>query len=166
MNTSLKMTPKLAVAFAALGLCLGACLKTEKFPVEPHIMMKEFKQFGDSTSLVISFTDGDGDIGLGQNDVNPPFDTASIYYFNLFCDMSRRQNNSWVPVTQLPYYYRVPSITPTGQNKALNGDIAVALKPFPLPPVLLGDTVRFNVKLVDRALHQSNTVTTEAIRLH
>ncbi len=128
--------------------------------------MKEFKQYGDSTSLVISFTDGDGDIGLNQGDTNPPYAPGSTYYYNLFCDMSKRQNNAWVTVMQLPYYYRVPSITPTGQNKALNGDIAVALQPFPLPPVVVGDTVRFNVKLVDRALHESNTVTTEAIKLH
>ena len=116
--------------------------------------------------MAISFTDGDGDIGLNEGDTDPPYAVNTTYYYNLFCDMSRLHNNVWTPVPELPYYYRVPSITPTGQNKALNGDLAVALKPFPFPPVVIGDTVRFNVKLVDRALHESNTITTPSLVLH
>jgi hypothetical protein len=60
-------------------------------------------------------------------------------------------------------YYRVPVVTPTGQNKALEGEIAVALKPWPTLPGTTGDTIRYSVKLVDRALHESNVVFTDRI---
>ena len=44
-------------------------------------------------------------------------------------------------------------ITPTGQNKALEGDISVELSPQVLPQAP-GDTVRFGVRIADRALHE------------
>jgi len=54
-------------------------------------------------------------------------------------------------------------VTPTGQNKSLEGEIAVALKPYPTLPGTSGDTIRYSVKLVDRALHESNLVYTDAV---
>lgn len=160
------IVPKVAaVALAAGVVALPACRKTEKFPIEPIIAFKEFKQFADSASLVITFTDGDGDIGLAQGDTFPPYHEPP-YFYNLFVDYHERQNGEWVRIDfPLPYYYRVPVITPTGQNKTLEGEIAVALKPWPVIPNTPGsppDTVRFSVRLVDRALHESNTVFTPA----
>jgi hypothetical protein len=58
----------------------------------------------------------------------------------------------------LPLNYRIPRITPSGQNKALSGELSVALKPWPIIPNSAGDTVRFDVRLVDRALNVSNEV--------
>lgn len=158
------MVSKVA-ALVAVTLVLGSCLKREAFPVEPVIGMKSVEMTGDSTLITITFTDGDGDIGLAESDTFPPFDAASTYYFNLFFDPQRKVNGTWTDVN-LPYYYRVAPITPTGQDKSLNGEIAWALRLqfFPLPPLSHGDTVRFNIRLVDRALHVSNTVTTEAFR--
>ncbi|MFT3884108.1 MAG: hypothetical protein QM724_01380 [Flavobacteriales bacterium] len=146
-----------------LGLLVVAsgCLRTEKFPVEPKITFKEFKQFGDSASLVISFTDGDGDIGLAQGDTLGNFAPGSQWYHNLFVDYYAREHGTWVLQDfTLPLYYRIPVITPTGQNKALEGDIAVALKPYPVLPGTEGDSIRLNVRLADRALHMSNEVET------
>ena len=46
----------------------------------------------------------------------------------------------------LPLYYRIPAHHPTGQNKALEGDLSVAIE-----TVIGGnaDTVRYSVKIVD-----------------
>jgi hypothetical protein len=161
---SLRVSPltKVSALLAVLGL--SGCLKTEKFPAEPKITMKSFEQFNDSARLTISFTDGDGDIGLGQSDTNPPFDLGGGYYHNLLVDYDSLHNGTWVPVTFLvPLYYRVPVITPTGQNKALEGEISVKLAPYPIIPGTEGDSIRFRVKLIDRALHISNEVSTDAI---
>lgn len=161
---SLRIHPAAKVSALLAVLGLSGCLKTEKFPAEPKIIMKSFEQFGDSARLTITFTDGDGDIGLGQTDTNPPFNLGSAYYHNLRLDYDSLHNGAWVPVTfVLPLYYRVPVITPTGQNKALEGEIAVKLAPYPTIPGTDSDTIRYRVKLIDRALHISNEVATDAI---
>ena len=153
--------PKVALLLAVIGLLVGGCLKSEEFPKEPRIEFKSFEFFGDSASLVIKFTDGDGDIGLGQSDTQPPFDTASTYYFNLFLGHSEKRNGEWFDVEfPEPISYRIPRITPGGQNKSLEGEIAVAIDPFSLFITDNSDTVRYSVELVDRALNVSNQVST------
>jgi len=140
------------------------CLKTEEFPPEPRITFKSFEFFGDSASLTFSFTDGDGDIGLDATDTYAPFDTGSTYYFNLFLEHSERINGEWNDVTFAePIHYRIPRITPTGQNKTLEGEIAVAIDPFSLFITGNADTVRYSVELVDRSLNRSNKVFTNDI---
>ena len=164
MRTHCGTAPKVVLLVGALGLLLSGCLKTEEFPVEPRITFDSFEFFGDSASLTISFTDGDGDIGLGASDVAPPYDTASEYYYNLFLGYSEKLNGEWVDVDfEEPISYRIPRITPTGQNKALEGEIAVAIDPFPLFITGNSDTVRYSVVLVDRALNRSNEVNTGEI---
>ncbi|MEZ4757738.1 MAG: hypothetical protein R2817_12990 [Flavobacteriales bacterium] len=150
----------------ALGavLLLSACLKKEEFPPEPTIAFKSLEQFGDSASLTITFTDGDGDIGLDDTDTEAPFEPGSDYYHNLFVGFDQLNNGVWQEVQlALPLNYRVPRITPSGQNKALSGELAVALKPWPIIPGSEGDTVRFDVRLLDRSLNASNEASSGAV---
>ena len=143
----------------------AGCLPRKEFPIEPALRSIEFAQFGDSSSLVVSFTDGDGDIGLNASDTFPTYDAAP-YYYNLFVDYYELHDGIWdtepFPFVQ-PLYYRVPVITPTGQNKTLEGEIAVALAPWPIIPGSTADSIRLSARLVDRALHTSNTVFTGTI---
>jgi hypothetical protein len=153
------LPPAAKVGPLAIGalLLLGSCLKKEEFPPEPVITFKSLQQFGDSASLMITFTDGDGDIGLDDTDTGSPFGPGSTYYHNLFVGFERLDNGEWQEVQlALPLNYRIPRITPSGQNKALSGELSVALKPWPIIPNSAGDTVRFDVRLVDRALNVSN----------
>ncbi|HEY0977182.1 MAG TPA: hypothetical protein VGE21_06905 [Flavobacteriales bacterium] len=162
---------KIAVAMAVIAVLGAGCLKTEEFPTQPVITFKSFEVFPDSASLTISFTDGDGDIGLDQGDTlapfNPPYDPDRPWYYNFFVDAYYLQNGVWQdPGFVLPLYYRVPDITPTGQNKALEGDIAVAINNAVLDGLqALGDTVKFEVRLADRARQMSNRVSSAAIVL-
>ncbi|MCB9193042.1 MAG: hypothetical protein H6597_00795 [Flavobacteriales bacterium] len=156
---------KVAVVLVAIVSLLGvSCLKTESFPDTPQITFKSFARFDDSASVTITFTDGDGDIGLDASDTFPPYDTLPWRY-NLFLEYEELQNGTWVPYEDLalPLYYRVPRITPTGQNKTLEGEIAVTLQPFPTIPNPPYDTIRYSIKLADRALHESNVVYTDRI---
>lgn len=157
---------KIAGGLVLAGLLLSGCLKTEEFPDIPVIKFKSFEVFGDSASLTISFTDGNGDVGLDAGDNAAPFDTASVYYHNLFLTYSERIAGEWQEFQfQEPINYRIPRITPTGQNKTLEGEIAVAIDPFSLfvsgnPDV---EMVRYSVEMVDRALNRSNKVSTSDI---
>ncbi len=154
---------KVSGALLLTVVVLSSCLKTEQFPIEPHIEYKSYVQRPDSSELTITFTDGDGDIGLGQGDTLAPYNPGSEWYHNFFVDYYRMVDGAWVIQNfTLPLYYRIPVITPTGQNKALQGDITVEISPLVLPQAP-GDTVRFSVRIADRALHVSNTVYTPAI---
>lgn len=165
-----KVPALLCLLAGALAPALSGCLKRESFPPEPAIKYKSFTQFQnanpslpDSASLVIAFTDGDGDVGLDASDSNPPYNVGSDYYYNLFLDYEELRQGAWTPVSlALPLRYRIPRITPTGQNKALEGEIAVALS-WPIVPDTGIDTVRFAVRMVDRALRESNRVYTDPI---
>jgi len=158
---AIKVSVGMVIALLAVG-----CFPKEQFPFEPRLTSVSLEQFGDSASLKVGFTDGDGDIGLDPADNQPPFDTASTYYFNLFVEYEELRDGEWFkPTLLIPFNYRVPRITPTGQNKALEGEIAVAIKPWPIIPGNPYDTVRFSVQLVDRALNMSNTLTTDAVKV-
>lgn len=150
---------KIALPPALLLLLLAACTRPETFPPEPSIGFLSFTQQGDSASLTITFTDGDGDIGLDPDDVQPPFDPPSPWHNNLFLDYQEYRNGEWVPVElALPLRYRVPRITPSGRNKALKGEISVALGFWPYTADAVD--VRFKVRLVDRSLNESNELLT------
>ncbi len=173
MERTNALAPKVAGLIALAGLLLSSCLKTEKYPDEPTIKQHSFAVDNDTSTklrLIIDFTDGDGDIGLDDSYDEPPFDTASEYYYNFRCAFEVKHNGEWLS-TEQPYNYRLPVITPTGQNKSLDGEIEVTMYPFPppaipnLPVVVSGDTVRTQVTLVDRALHVSNSITTSELVL-
>jgi hypothetical protein len=163
MRSTFLFGAKVPGAALALALVLSACLKTEEFPKEPHLSFKSYDGSVSPARLTVSFTDGDGDVGLDQGDTLAPFNPGSPWYYNFFVDYYKLQNGTWVQQQfTLPLYYRIPVITPTGQNKALEGDIAVDIAQQVLPQVP-GDTVRFGVHIADRALHESNTVFSDAI---
>ena len=154
----------------AAALLLAGCLKTEEFPPEPRIEFKSFQIYNvynpdlgtwvDSASLVISFTDGDGDIGLTNADSLPPYDC------NLRLEYYEFENGVWTnpDLGTSPYICeRVPIIRPTGQNKTLEGEIAVAMMDFEFFHLPGADSIRYSAVLVDRALHESNSVETGLI---
>lgn len=142
------------------ALLLVGCLKTEEFPSTPSITLDAFEPNSDgSATLKLLFTDGDGDIGLNPGDTLAPFDINSPYYYNLFVRYYERKNGIWtlIPINNPPLSYRTPVVTPTGQNKSLNGSITVDLSLY-YDPNSTFDTIRLDVKLLDRALNESNIV--------
>ena len=135
-------------------LLVFACKKPDEYPVIPN------QGFDQLFYVTISFTDGDGDIGYksresGEND--PIFDDpTSQYYNNFIVKMFIKQNGVWNTI-DTPVSSRIPYLTPDGKNKALKGDI---LRELNLPFPLLNDTMKYDIFIYDRALHQSNTITT------
>ena len=144
-----------------LFFAFSSCLRNKDFDEVPIISYHSYFQEGDIGKLKISFTDGDGDIGLSQGDTVEPYDITSLYYHNLFVEYFEKRNGNYellvFPDDSLNNYFRVPVITPEGQNKSLEGDIEIDIFLDLLTPY---DTVMFEVFLVDRALHHSNTIQT------
>ena len=112
--------------------------------------------------LHLYFTDGDGDIGLSKNDTIPPFDyNVFVNYFEM------RQDSLTLIDVSPPYHIRIPNLTPTGQNKSLKGDLVWNVSILPKGPTQRkSDTIQFELKLFDRALNESDLVSSGLILLN
>lgn len=151
---------------------LASCEKASDFPDEPVITRVAFDE--SEKDLIIEFTDGDGDFGIGENSTDFPFylddDSTEInpYYYNLWIDYYELRDSEWVqvvPKNEFGFYYRVPDLTPAGQNKQLEviftNDMSAEL-PYPFAE---SDSIKFRITLVDRAKNLSVPEETEAIHM-
>lgn len=134
---------------------MASCLNPPEYPPEPVIafdsISKTFvKGFSssppvmDSIAFVISFTDGDGDLGASSSDTVP----------NLFFKDSR---------TGFINTFQFPSVTPEGNVKDISGTITYVFSPFDCNPGKKLDTFFYTIFIDDRAGHRSNEVITPTI---
>lgn len=147
-----------------------SCTKEEDFPDVPNIEFISFTKIANSSNvdekgiLKISFTDGDGDMGLADSDTVTPYDKTSIYYYNFFITYFEKQHGEFVEIQPvITFNSRIPELTSTSSNNSLKGEIEIEL--FINNPFSVYDTIRFDASIVDRALHISNVITTPEIIL-
>lgn len=117
-------------------------------------------------TLTFHMVDGNGDIGLAITDTTGPFNKDSLYYYNLFIQEYEGENGIFTEVPEPGGLkrFRIPDISPSGQNKTLIADISVTLEyPWSEFNPLPFDEFRYQFHLVDRALNHSNTDTTSVI---
>lgn len=159
-------------------MVFSSCKKPDEYPIIPSI---EFKQiysardtggYDENVITVISFTDGDGDLGYytaesGKND--PIFDDPnSEYYYNYHVIKWQKENGVWSIDSladngeKLNLGGRLSYMTPSGKNKALKGEIKQTVA---IDVALQNDTFRYDIFIYDRALHKSNVVRTDEIVL-
>lgn len=100
-------------------------------------------EYQDKITIVISYTDGDGDLGENTPDVK-----------NLYLTDTR--NN-------VTYQYRISQLAPTGSAIAIKGTLAVELKNTAITNGSTSQSVSYLLYVKDRAGNASNTVTTSAI---
>ncbi|MCD4734800.1 MAG: hypothetical protein K8R53_02030 [Bacteroidales bacterium] len=161
---------------AILLFCGTSCVKIDEYPIEPKI---EYESFGkifnpylgayDRGIFKISFTDGDGDIGLSSSDTEHP------YKYNFYITYYEIQNGdtvqvifTWdnnvtdtIPPDTLTHNARIPYLLREGVSKSIKGEIEDTLQIYNFNSGY--DTIMFEAYIVDRALHKSNTVTTPLI---
>ncbi len=158
----MKSLYKYSAILILITACFHSCSEKEEYPIIPEIeflgMTKIYDpvlQRYDRGVLAISFKDGDGDIGLFDNQTEPPYD------YNFYVKYFEFQNGSEVRVVILDtneFNARIPVLTPTGSVKAIKGEIEDTLNIFNMQSPF--DTIKFEVYLLDRELHKSNTVST------
>jgi hypothetical protein len=164
----MKLNSKIALFLLSLTV-FASCRPESEYPDVPAIEYSKFLAIGDNGRITITFTDGDGDIGLRESDIQAPFDTSSIYFNNCFIAYEEKVNGQWQAGLDqqgnpVEFKYRIPYVTPQGQNKALKGSIDITITPFYYNPISIdSDTIRYRIKIVDRALHESNEVISEEI---
>jgi hypothetical protein len=161
----------IGVRFFAAGISLvllAGCEPPVSLPPIPRLTSIELITSGESGTLLLGFEDGDGNFGLEQADTTGAFCPACPYHHNVFCDYQELRDGAWVTVEldpelgQVPFHYRAPLISPTGQNNTQQGTITVSLEPrYYLTSAW--DTLRFAVHIVDRDLQSSDTLITASV---
>ncbi len=151
-------------------MMFASCTKEEDFPDVPHIEYLDFTKVANSSNidekgiLKIFFTDGDNDMGLGEGDTLGPFDRTSKYYYNFFITYFEKQHGEFVEVTPtVTFNSRIPVLESSSSNGALKGEIEIEM--FINNPFSVYDTIKFEAYIADRALHESNIISTPEIVL-
>lgn len=114
--------------------------------------------------MEISFTDGDGDIGLSQPDSSAIADSLK---FNFFTSLYSMNNGVFEKVSgkEGEQNFRIPYISREGQNKTLKGLLYIDFEYKISENDPIYDTIFYTFYLVDRAFHRSNTDTSEVVIL-
>ena len=163
-----------------LVLAVISCQKPVEYPIEPKIEYQGFTYLfnADSTFsgqgiLSFSYTDGDGDLGLNDADTTYPFGFNDTHYYNMVIDYLKCVNGefvkmpllSWNVQTQsydtISFNARFKRLRDSEEPKAISGTMDYILTvQNPLSP---NDTIKFEIHILDRALHESNVILTDPI---
>tara|TARA_Y100000385_G_C12911289_1_gene558473 strand:+ start:215 stop:682 length:468 start_codon:yes stop_codon:yes gene_type:complete len=152
-----------------LVVLVSSCFKSEEYPIEPIISDPIFLISGDSAKLTFSFTDGDGDIGLPPGDTLAPYNPDSYYHYNLYVDYYEKDDeNGWqrgrdLEGDSIVFQYRLKPIVVKGRARGIKGTMDVTMISFANPLSSQSDTIRFTIKLIDKALNESNVIETAEI---
>ena len=175
-----EMNKRNLIGLLFLSMVMASCQKPVEYPIEPKIayegftyLINEDSTFTGEGIVSFSYTDGDGDLGLDDSDTLPPFGFHDAHYYNMVVDYMKCVNGefvktpllSWNPQTQsydtVTFNARFRRLRDTDEPKAISGkmDYQITVQ-NPLSP---DDTIKFEIRILDRALHESNTIQTEAI---
>ena len=167
----------LATLALLASLTVSSCLTPPDYSDTPEIDFKsiQIKRVTDATgtydtvTVTVSFRDGDGDLGLSNDETNPPYqyDNGNNRYNNNYFfepQILNPQTGIFNPVTiNYGYDSRYPRLTQSERKEPLRGELSFGLKFSVGSTFARGSTVRFKVSIADRALHESNTVLTDPV---
>ena len=180
------MKKRYLIGLFLVVLAVCSCQKPVEYPIEPRIAYEGFTYLINSDStftgegvISFSYTDGDGDLGLDDSDTVPPFGFNDAHYYNMVIDYLRCVNGVFVKTPLLSphvpahpgdtlvlfdtvtFNARFKRLRDSEEPKAISGTMNYKLTvKNPLSP---NDTVKFEIHILDRALHESNTIQTDPI---
>ena len=176
--TAMKKWYLIGLLFVVLAVV--SCQKPVEYPIEPKIAYEGFTYLMNSDStfsgegiILFSYTDGDGDLGLDDTDTLSPFGFNDAHYYNMLVDYLKCVNGEFVKTPLLSWNVQTQSYDTVSFNarfkrlrdsegsKAISGTMEYKLTvQNPFSP---NDTVKFEIRILDRALHESNVIQTDPI---
>lgn len=138
--------------FFLIAFSISGCKKDDiEFPVEPSITLvgispSSAMQYADNVIISIKYEDGDGDLGENVDGVK-----------NCFVTDNR------IGIT---YGFRIKQLAPDGASIPITGPLNIDIGGQVLTDSSSQQSASYTLYVVDRAGHQSNTVTTNAIVIH
>ena len=117
------------ICLSLAGVLLTTCIKSPNYPNEPKIVFKSISKTRvqgfpvttpDSIVFVLTFTDGDGNLGIKSDDPST-CDVGSIE------SLKQAGCNAYMidSRTDYVYTYRIPYIQQKGNIKAISGEVRV-----------------------------------------
>lgn len=154
--------------FLLCVLGLTACFKKNKYPSTPQLYFEKFTPTGDSASIVLRFEDGEGDIGLSPEETAAPYNVGSKYEYNLYLIYYEKVNGKFVVGKDfngdsIVFKNRLRPVY-EGKEKSISGKITYTLSPYYYNFLSTdSDTIQYRIQLIDRALNESEWITTSEI---
>jgi hypothetical protein len=150
-----------SIGFIAVFIGIESCTPPPIFDETPSVEWNRFtvdtvQQFTGQVSMLVNFTDGDGDLGQSDTDSLP----------NMIIVDSRTDDT---------IYYRIPNIPRQGAANGISGEIEVDMSTIccaiPGFPILCGelpnvtDSVVYKVRIRDQKNRWSNEIETAPLRI-
>lgn len=171
-----KKAKKIFPAVMIVGLLtffLAGCYKEPSFPAEPSIEFADITkairidQFTgankDSVVLSIKFRDGDGDLGLNEQE---KADAQLVEKYNYVVKPFRKKRGKFEEYKPfIPYSGFFSRLKNDDKIGPIEGTLDYSID-FPHPFTPKRDSVQFQIYVVDRKGNKSNTVETETIVLN
>ncbi len=173
----IKLRPKVktllqpAILLLMSLLMLNSCMEKQEYPDVPRLEFLSFTilehpaGYDSIGIMLLSYTDGDGDLGVFECDTNT---------YNFFVSYYRMDNGELKPglrfnqVTNefdtINFNNCFNQLAPDGYTGWIKGEIEDTIRPlYDVRSTKTVDTVKFTAYLVDRAGNKSNTVETPLI---
>jgi hypothetical protein len=168
----------LLFSFIAAIAGISSCVQgPPQYPIEPNIAFKSVSKdtllSGDSLTVTLTFTDGDGDIGTDLS-TSPQFNSPLC---DLFSDSSVIKDPYWSLILidhrdSCPEARILPFVEPTGKFDDLSGEIDFYTSLLECKiagcsgdPACVEDKLVYTVLIKDRKGHLSNPVVTPPITI-
>lgn len=171
----------LVLVLAGLSGALSGCLSAPTYPIEPSIEFNNLTVVRnspgrgeiptDTFKITIDFRDGDGDLGLTAEEIAaPPYRTTNAdgmvnqnrqfnYYLRVFHRIPPSSQFEEIFPGQEFGHFPLLNSGVDAKSSPLKGDLTFRRFFAFGSPFNAGDEVRFTVSIKDRALNESNTVT-------
>lgn len=164
---------------------LWGCKKaSDQVSIIPHLEYQSYSTFKDTTGntyvkVIFTFTDGDGDLGLNDDDTSGIYHYPSKYYYNLYGSYYAKIGDNFVKIwlsyplsddsatlakggDTVQVNGRIPILTPPGKNKAIHGTIEYDI-PYTYVSNVPSNSIKYVLWMYDRAFHRSNEIETPEI---
>ena len=131
-------------------IVLFSCKKEEEVSEVPAISFESIspntaQEYTDDIIITISYTDGDGDLGENNPDIN-----------NLFVEDNRNG---------IEYKFRIPELSPSGSTITIEGNFNITINGTGITNSSSSQSVNYDIYVKDRAENTSNKVTTSSITI-
>ncbi len=131
-------------------IVLFSCKKGNEVSEVPAISFKSIspntaQEYTEDIIITISYTDGDGDLGENNPDIN-----------NLFVEDNRNG---------IEYKFRIPELSPSGSTINIEGNFNITINGTGITNSSSSQSVNYDIYVKDRAENTSNKVTTSSITI-
>lgn len=151
---------------------IASCEKAPDYSDTPSISfnkLSQTKEFDqglqaqvDKISIDINFQDGDGDLGVDQDDLSKePYRSDNNYLVTVY----KKTGSVFIVDTTLNFNGNYPVLTEKSHKGPIDGTLSWQVI-FPSPLLPAKSEYKFSIKIKDRKMHVSNIAETPSFRIN